>query len=353
MLKLPEEIVADILSRLPVKTLMRFKCVCKPWLSLISSPHFAKRKLKQARAAAPHNNSRLFLASHPLQSIDYETFSGGGGDHDVSQEHAYPVTKAPEWDVQIVGSCDGLICLVFDYKDVILWNPSTRVSIELPPPDIPDLQDTFFCGFGYDISIQDYKLMMGVSFVATEDAKVQVLTLKNTCWRKIQPVDHSVDSIYKMGTLSNNALHWVWNQEFNYSIISFDLSGERFEELGIPDHLAKKYCVVNLGTMGGSLVIFCNPGNTHFESWVMKEYGVKSSWTRLFTVWGDTFPRYKYGPTLICFTKQGKVVLYIDESEWILYSPEEETFMEFVIKDDWGQFESIVYEESLVSPNGQ
>ncbi|KAK1591750.1 hypothetical protein Q3G72_013023 [Acer saccharum] len=45
--------------------------------------------------------------------------------------------------------------------------------MELPHPDIPDLQDTFFCGFGYDVFIHDYKLIMGVTFVATEDAKVQ------------------------------------------------------------------------------------------------------------------------------------------------------------------------------------
>ncbi|KAI9195489.1 hypothetical protein LWI28_015398 [Acer negundo] len=38
---------------------------------------------------------------------------------------------------------------------------------------------------------------------------------------------------------------------------SFDLSGgERFEEVGLPDHLAKERFLVNLGTIGDTLFIF-------------------------------------------------------------------------------------------------
>ncbi|TXG72634.1 hypothetical protein EZV62_001213 [Acer yangbiense] len=200
---------------------------------------------------------------------------------------------------------------------------------------------------------------MGVCCIATKypiDAKVKVLTLKNNSWRQIQGVDNSVvGSIYGLGTLSNNALHWIGEQDFNYFIVSFDLSGgERFKELGLPDHLAKERFLVNLGTIGDSLVIFCYLEATlSFKSWVMKEYGVKSSWTRLFRVSNDTFPYFNFGVTLKCITKQGKVVLQIDGSELILYSPEEEPYKEFGFKNYWGRFESVVYEESLVSLNGQ
>ncbi|MCI53593.1 F-box/kelch-repeat protein, partial [Trifolium medium] len=39
---LPFEVIAEILSRLPVKFLMQFQCVHKSWKSLISDPNFAK-----------------------------------------------------------------------------------------------------------------------------------------------------------------------------------------------------------------------------------------------------------------------------------------------------------------------
>ena len=45
---LPRELIVDILSRLPVKTLCRFKCVLKPWRSLISDPDFVKTHLLRA-----------------------------------------------------------------------------------------------------------------------------------------------------------------------------------------------------------------------------------------------------------------------------------------------------------------
>lgn len=49
--QLPEDIIFDVLSRLPVKTLCRFRCVSKTWRALISSPAFASAQA--SRAAAP------------------------------------------------------------------------------------------------------------------------------------------------------------------------------------------------------------------------------------------------------------------------------------------------------------
>ncbi|KAI3908812.1 hypothetical protein MKW98_029362 [Papaver atlanticum] len=49
-----EIVVLEILSRLPVKSLMRFKCVCKRWLFLIDKdPYFAHLHLSQAIRRPP------------------------------------------------------------------------------------------------------------------------------------------------------------------------------------------------------------------------------------------------------------------------------------------------------------
>lgn len=43
MTELPEDALIEILARLPVKSLIRFTCVCKYWLFLIRSPEFATK----------------------------------------------------------------------------------------------------------------------------------------------------------------------------------------------------------------------------------------------------------------------------------------------------------------------
>ncbi|MCI34852.1 F-box/kelch-repeat protein, partial [Trifolium medium] len=45
---LPFELIVEILSKLPVKSLMQFQCVCKSWKSLISDPNFAKKHLRMS-----------------------------------------------------------------------------------------------------------------------------------------------------------------------------------------------------------------------------------------------------------------------------------------------------------------
>ena len=55
---LPQEIIIEILLRLPVKSLPSFKFVCKSWLSLISNPHFAKWHFERNAA---HTEKLLFV----------------------------------------------------------------------------------------------------------------------------------------------------------------------------------------------------------------------------------------------------------------------------------------------------
>lgn len=49
------DLIVEILLRLPIKSLLRFKCVCKSWLSFISDPHFVKSHL----VVAPTNQTLL------------------------------------------------------------------------------------------------------------------------------------------------------------------------------------------------------------------------------------------------------------------------------------------------------
>src|ERR1044072_8275998 len=123
-----EEVIIEILMRLPVKSLVRFKCVCKSWFSLISDPHFASSHFE---LAAARTHRLLFLAQSgsdsETRSIDLDAASFSD-DHDDS---AFATIKLnfllpPTFIKSVVGSCRGFLFLDCN-TNLFLWNPSTGV----------------------------------------------------------------------------------------------------------------------------------------------------------------------------------------------------------------------------------
>ncbi|XP_004309903.1 PREDICTED: F-box protein At1g67130-like [Fragaria vesca subsp. vesca] len=66
------EIISEILARLPVKSVVRFRCASKWWSALISDPYFTKKLLSYSKEGITENTSRLLYSLDPPQSLDYE-----------------------------------------------------------------------------------------------------------------------------------------------------------------------------------------------------------------------------------------------------------------------------------------
>ncbi|XVF61446.1 hypothetical protein PTKIN_Ptkin08bG0130200 [Pterospermum kingtungense] len=58
---IPQDITDEILPRLPVKSLVRFECVCKSWRSLITSPPFTRNHFKRAMSHNPKTIDQKLL----------------------------------------------------------------------------------------------------------------------------------------------------------------------------------------------------------------------------------------------------------------------------------------------------
>uniref|UniRef100_A0A0E0IWQ0 F-box domain-containing protein n=1 Tax=Oryza nivara TaxID=4536 RepID=A0A0E0IWQ0_ORYNI len=61
--ELPEEIVMEILARLPVKSLLRFKSVCRGWRAIISEPSFIRTQL-QCSASRRQQEPSILISPH-------------------------------------------------------------------------------------------------------------------------------------------------------------------------------------------------------------------------------------------------------------------------------------------------
>jgi len=57
-----------------VKSLIRFKCVCKLWFSLISDPHFANSHFQLTSATNTPRILSISTLSHEIRSINVEAW---------------------------------------------------------------------------------------------------------------------------------------------------------------------------------------------------------------------------------------------------------------------------------------
>lgn len=181
-------------------------------------------------------------------------------------------------------SSNGLVCISPYAAQFLVTNPSTREVKNLATLDgVPQKYRRKLCwGFGYDFSIDDYKLVVGIRKGAHR-TRFQVLTLRSNVWRLLGDVNYSFSDNFTDGVFCNGALHWFMNDHDDNKdskiIISFDLSLEEFKEIPQPDdtrYVCQFFSYV--GIMEECLCIFTSDNN---PTWVMKSYNVKQSWKML------------------------------------------------------------------------
>ncbi|KAM1000550.1 hypothetical protein ACFX15_006922 [Malus domestica] len=257
----PTDIMLDILSRLPVKSLCRFRCVSKSWRSLVTDPDFVKIHLNKAfeNVEIFHQRRRLMFSdgSHrSLYSLDLDEFlnhndavhnyldekendndinTNDDDDEAVATELDYIYSEIPNNWVFMVFHCNGLLlCQLYNWE-FYLVNPATRKSKKLP--DIPSSSIAYYFdlfGFGFDHSTDDYKMVDlrylkgGIMFI--------VYTLKTGSWREIQRRYPYKSDLMLHGILLSGGLHWLVNRVRGSSsvIISFDLAEEHVQEIPLP-----------------------------------------------------------------------------------------------------------------------
>ncbi|KAK2426186.1 F-box/kelch-repeat protein [Trifolium repens] len=129
-LLIPEDLIFDILSFLPVRCLINSaRYVCKPWATTIHSPLFAEACLHRARRSKPgiyveHGDSRnsyfLDIKDDVNGQFEFERIDLG----------------TPRRMGTIVSSCDGILLLHRDYRDLFVVNPILKCWLRIPPLSI-------------------------------------------------------------------------------------------------------------------------------------------------------------------------------------------------------------------------
>ncbi|KAF3787200.1 putative F-box protein [Nymphaea thermarum] len=283
---IPNDVLVNILSRLPVKPVLRFRRVCKGWRSLIDSDDFVEAHLSFAKLhekpsfVAELDEKFYFFDAHDLhfvvsmkelwQSVPLAPLSGGLGN----------ILSTLSW-------FDGLCCMGMDVNVVIpkrpriyqIINPATRTSVKLPKSGLvcPEI-----CQIVRDPVTRVYKLLVVESMYPKFRAEIFSIGV-DASWRKLDGAFGCHRPLY-CRPFVNGAIHWIFHPMLYrktgrvvkgtpVTIVAFDVSQESFLTIRPPEGLNVDENFDFVADFRGSLCLlhFDVPG-LKMEFWVLQDY---------------------------------------------------------------------------------
>ncbi|KDP40081.1 hypothetical protein JCGZ_02079 [Jatropha curcas] len=298
------EITEDILSRLPIKSLVRFQSASKTWYALISDSYFGNLHFSRLSK----NPKLLIFNGFGFKSLACETPLNDSG---ALVDLAFPGERH-DWLPEIIGSSHGLICITTDRCErFYVWNPSTGSCRRIPNLGYPINGCTdYLHGFGYDSSSNEFKEYY---------------------------LPYCSPNLYaSLGTYTNGALHWLVTKispmdrtRLDNQIIAFDLANEKFRKVPIPVKFRLyEYIYYRKIVM-----------------WKMMDYGVKKSWTKWLTV-----RRFNYAKPL--YISSSDEVVMLANNRFYKYNKKNKEKSEISV-NPYIFRAATLFVDSIISPGGE
>ncbi|KAK7258719.1 hypothetical protein RIF29_24301 [Crotalaria pallida] len=316
---IPDDLILEILYKLPLKSLKRFRCVCKTWADdLFESPQFMAVHHKNLLLSScdTDNSSILLKQTSYVSYTSYISYRDNlfllfGKRLENKVKIDFPIFDI---NINILGSfVNGTLCLyqgtTFDRNvnipfKVVLWNSTTkefkvvRPGIVRVPRDLSIRID--LPGFGYDTVTNDYKLIRYIRFFNKNCSEeglssirpkplLQIYSLRSNSWRDLDvemPTHDCHNQVYL-----NGVCHWLSYKLSNREelvLVSFNLSDEVLHTTPLDCRDCFAYADWNrsaLVVLNDSIAMITGtPCTNLFDISILGAIGVKESWTKLFRI---------------------------------------------------------------------
>jgi len=319
MADLFSDLFTEILSLLPVQTLLRFRSISKSLKSLIDSHNFTNLHLKNSL-----NFNLVLCRNSKFYQIDFPNLT-------TTFSLNHPLTRYKS-HIAIHGSCNGILCISDRYYDISLWNPNIgkhRAIPNLPISHHSESGTIHVCvhGLAFDPYTDNYKLLRIDCTVRlrhlTFHSQVRLFNLKTNSWKVLPNMPYAILSHQTKAVFIENSLHWSvipkLDKHLPSLIAAFNLTQEIFNEVPLPEipvTTNERYSI-DVSLLGECLCMIVSYQTLNYETtkvdvWLMKEYGLKDSWCKLFTLvqWSFRTPLIDLKP-LGYSSNRSKVLLEI------------------------------------------
>ncbi|KAK4768743.1 hypothetical protein SAY86_026893 [Trapa natans] len=271
------DLLGEILLRLPARSLVKFKCVSKLWLSTISHPHFCRRHAR--RHSSSGRPTGVFLRTNPnSQDSQYQLLPLNPESPPGTLSECQNFLPHPA-GTKILQSCNGLLlcCSVKKIghsRDFYVFNPTTRQKAAIPPLGSTSTSSGITV-FGASLAFDPCKsIHYKVVFVRSTDSssyyyQIEAYSSDDGAWRLSgSPFVAPFDMVFDNGVFWNGAIHWI--SPSGYSL-GFDVEKEQ------------------LGTMISPRVpISRNSGTRRF-----RYFGGSNGHLHFFEIYGSQTTRFK------------------------------------------------------------
>jgi len=305
-----DDIALSILSKLPIKSLKRFTCVCKSWSLLFQNPNFINlfrnNLVSKSHYDYDDDDVCFLFVSYAFESLFY--LVSGERFQNVVKLDLLPSLfenpfRRPFRPRIFFPAINGIVCVYsrWDHREVALWNPVTREVKVIPPGLVecpPNVYSTFCLhGFGYDHVRDDYKVIRHVrySYISTYNSREEdlpmlpdsfweIYSLRSNSWRKVI-VDILIPHFSCLGSevYLNGVCHWLGASDDGRTfLVSFNLANDVFFTTPID---RPRQSFPRLVVLNGFIAMITSYYNTEsYTISILGEISVKESWTKLFDI---------------------------------------------------------------------
>ncbi|XP_074275984.1 F-box/kelch-repeat protein At3g23880-like [Silene latifolia] len=335
---LHESLIHEILSWLPVKSLLRFKSVSKSWYAIITSRCFIRKHVRHKHEPhGDHSIAQYFkMQAKKLKSDVSWVINTHDSDCDIHVlGNVFPCVN------YICGPCDGIyfMCKCKDGKQYYLWNPCLNEEKKLPPiirkPNIFDKKYNIGIdiGFGFDPVTEDYKAVVIIKYRNNDrpPSSIMVYSLRKDSWSYAGDLSKSYYlQEAKCYAFVNTSYYWLGKHVYmSHAILSHaydviivvDLVTEGSREIGLPEMRMKgpmtwdSYSECLMVYHGSIALVALYVKENNFDIWTLSE--TTSSWSKELTVKLDFSIRIPHGQycvnnNMVLFQAVGRGIILFD-----------------------------------------